>query len=56
MCKSGENSPNLVILVATNIRKNNNLGGCGGGQMVSVLVFYSNDPSSDPAEFTVFIL
>ena len=24
--------------------------GCGGGQVVSVLAFYSDDPSSNPAE------
>ena len=24
--------------------------GCGGGQVVSVLAFYSNNPSSNPAE------
>ena len=24
--------------------------GCGGGQVVSVLAFYTNDPSSNPAE------
>ena len=29
--------------------------GCGGGQMISVLAFNSNDPSSNPAESTVFI-
>ena len=30
--------------------------GRGGGQMVSVLAFYSVDPSSNPAESAVFIL
>ena len=38
------------------IGDNNLLSGRGGGQMVSVLAFYSDDPSSNPAEFTVFIL
>ena len=30
--------------------------GRGGGQMVGVLAFYSNDPKSNPAVSTVFIL
>ena len=30
--------------------------GHGGGQMVSVLALYSDDPSSNPAESTFFIL
>ena len=30
--------------------------GSGGGQMVSVLAFCSDDPSSNLAESTVFIL
>ena len=28
--------------------------GCGGGQVVSVLAFYSDDPSSNPAETCSF--
>ena len=28
--------------------------GRGGGQVVSVLAFYSDDPSSTPAKHTVF--
>ena len=28
--------------------------GCGGGQVVSVLAFYSNDPSSNPAQVSNF--
>ena len=28
--------------------------GCGGGQVVSLLAFYSNDPSSNPAKVYSF--
>ena len=30
------------------------LKGRGGGQMVNLLAFYSNDPSSNPAEICTF--
>ena len=30
--------------------KQNLILGCGGGQVVSVLAFYSDNPSSNPAE------
>ena len=41
-----EGSPNLWINHLDKIVKQ----GCGGGQVVSVLAFYSDDPSSNPAE------
>ena len=44
----------LFITYAVNtLQKFNNLGR-GGGQVVSVLALYSNDPSSNPADANVF--
>ena len=34
----------------SSFQKIDKLWGCGGGQVVSVLAFYSNDPSLNPAE------
>ena len=45
VAKNFQKSPNLVTL-ATNTHRM----GRGGGQVVSVLAFYSDDPSSNPAE------
>ena len=40
-------------MVAVGIKKWSSLGR-GGGQVVSVLVFHSDDPSSNPADAYIF--
>ena len=41
---------------AMSLRRSLNGLGSGGGQVVSVLAFYSDDPSSNPAEVYSLIL
>ena len=50
VCVMNDPSPSMLSL----FQIKNILTGSGGGQVVSVLALYSDDPSSNPAEVNSF--